>query len=107
MNEQAPHEDSFEILKVLSSSDSLTQRDLSQRLGFSLGKTNYLLKSLVKRGLVSVKNFSDNNGKLNKFKYILTKEGFNERLQLTQHFLKRKEAEYIQIKTEWEQLTKK
>lgn len=106
MNEQTPKEDTFEILKLLSTSDSFTQRDLSERIGFSLGKTNYLLKALVKRGLISVKNFTDHNGKLSKVKYILTNKGFNERLTLTYHFLQRKEAEYNKLKQDWEEISK-
>ena len=104
MNEQTPKEDLFKVLKLLSSSDSFTQRDLSEQIGFSLGKTNYLLKALIKRGLISVKNFSDQSGKLGKVRYILTNKGFDERLRLTFHFLQRKEAEYNQLKKEWEEI---
>ena len=106
MNEQTPKEDLFKVLKLLSSSDSFTQRDLSEQIGFSLGKTNYLLKALIKRGLISVKNFSDQSGKLGKVRYILTNKGFDERLRLTFHFLQRKEAEYNQLKKEWEEIKK-
>lgn len=104
MPEQPITEDIFNILRVLSSSDSLTQRDLSDRIGISLGKTNYLLRALVKRGCISVKNFYIREGKLKKVKYILTDKGLDERLQLTYHFLKRKETEYNSIKKEWEDL---
>ena len=106
MNEQPIKEDIFDILRILSSDNNLTQRDLSAHMGISLGKTNYLLKALIKRGLISAKNFSGNNGKLTKVKYILTKKGLNQRLQLTSHFLKRKEEEYSRIREEWEQLNK-
>lgn len=104
MNEHAVTEEIFEILRVLSSSDNLTQRDLSAQMGISLGKTNYLLKALIKRGFIAVKNFSRDGNKLNKVHYILTEKGFNQRLQLTHHFLQRKEAEYIRMKKEWELL---
>ncbi|MFC1753130.1 MarR family EPS-associated transcriptional regulator [Thermoproteota archaeon] len=106
MTEHPIQEDSFDILRLLSSKDNLTQRELSNHTGFSLGKTNYLLKSLIKRGLISVKNFTDNNGKLGKVKYILTKEGFNARIHLTYHFLKRKESEFNTIQKEWNEISK-
>jgi len=106
MFEQPVKEDIFAILRVLASRDDLTQRDLSTHMGISLGKTNYLLKSLVKRGFVSVKNFSLRDSKLKKIKYILTKKGLDHRLHLTYHFLKRKETEYNHIKKEWEDLKK-
>jgi len=102
MNEQPPKEDLLKILRLLSSEDNMTQRDLSGHVGISLGKTNYLLKQLIKRGLISVKNFSSHDGKLKKVKYMLTKKGFEQRLQLTYHFLQRKENEFLKIKEEWD-----
>jgi len=106
MNEQPITEETLHLLRLLSSDDNLTQRDLSAHMGISLGKTNYLLKALIKRGSISAKNFSGNNGKLTKVKYILTKKGLNQRLQLTHHFLKRKEEEYCRIRKEWEYLSR-
>jgi len=97
-------EDILNILRFLSSNNNLTQRDLSNRLDFSLGKTNYLLKSLAKKGLLKIKNFSERDQKMTKVKYYLTKKGLEEKLGLTLHFLKKKEAEYYLIKNEWEQL---
>ena len=58
-------------------------------LGISLGKTNYLLKELAKKGLLKPKNFTCRGGKIRKVKYILTKKGFEEKLRLTWYFLKR------------------
>ena len=98
-------EDILNILRLLSSNDNLTQRDLSTHLDFSLGKTNYLLKSLVKKGLLKIKSFSEHDQKMKKVKYYLTKKGWGEKLGLTLHFLKKKEEEYHSIKNEWEQLT--
>ena len=97
-------EDIFDIMRVLSSKDDITQRDLSDHLGISLGKTNYLLKSLIKKNLVKIKNFSSEGGKLKKVKYILTKRGLEEKLRLTFYFLKRKEAEYLALKGEIENI---
>jgi len=97
-------EDILNILRFLSSNDNPTQRDLSNHLDFSLGKTNYLLKSLAKKGLLKIKNFSEHDQKMKKVKYYLTKKGLEEKLGLTLHFLKKKEAEYRLIKNEWEQL---
>ncbi len=97
-------EDIFNILRLLSSGDDLTQRDVSSHLDISLGKTNYLLKSLIKKNLVKAMNFSKNRGKLGKVKYILTRQGFQEKIQLTYHFLRKKEVEYNRIRNEWTQL---
>ena len=102
MNEHHLKEDIFRILRLLASQDDLSQRDLSARLDFSLGKTNCFLKELAKKGLIKIKNFASRDQKLNKVKYILTKEGLDEKLQLTFYFLKRKEKEYLELKKDLE-----
>jgi len=94
-------EDIFNILRLLSSDEDLTQRDASMRLGFSLGKTNYLLKSLIKKDLIKIKNLISEGNKAKKMKYFLTKKGLKEKINLTYHFLQRKESEYNSIKNEW------
>jgi len=101
MNEQHLREDIFKILRILSSNNYLTQRDLSGYLGFSLGKTNYLIKELTQKGLVKIKNFSKKNHKLNRISYILTPKGLKEKTILTLHFLKRKQREYEDLRREW------
>lgn len=106
MIEHVPREEILHIIRHLEDDPSATQRVLSNRLNISLGKTNYLLKELIKKGLVKAQNFSHNSGKLQKVNYLLTKEGFEERLRLTSYFLKAKEEEYNHIKREWEKLTK-
>jgi EPS-associated MarR family transcriptional regulator len=104
MFEQPPKEEILSIIKEIEADPASTQRVLSQKLGISLGKTNYLLKELIKKGLIKARSFSHNPGRLKKIHYILTKEGFEEKLRLTQHFLLKKEAEYNQLKQEWEKL---
>ena len=105
MNEHDFKEESFHLIKEIGSSPHATQRTLSDKLGISLGKTNYLLRELIRKGLIKTKNFYDNPGKLRKIKYTLTKEGMEHRLNLAYHFLKRKETEYNRIKEEWESLS--
>ncbi len=97
-------EDIFNILRILSAKPELTQRDLSVGLGISLGKTNYLLKSLITKDCIKIKNLITGENKVKKVKYLLTKKGLKEKIDLTYHFLKRKEAEYNRIKSEWESL---
>ena len=104
MLEQNPKEETLFIIKEIETSPTTTQRTLSARLGISLGKTNYLLKALIKKGLIEVQNFSNNPGKVRKLNYILTKEGFEHKLQLMHHFLKIKETEYNRLRQECEQL---
>ena len=97
-------EDVFYLLSELSKSPDATQRQLSSKLNISLGKTNYLLRKLIKKGLIKAKNFSHRPGKIKKISYILTPKGFKEKVRLTYYFLKRAEAEYNYLKQEWERL---
>ena len=98
-------EDIFNILRILYADDSPTQRDLSSHLGMSLGKTNYLLKVIIKRGLISIKHFTERGQQANKLKYYLTKKGIETKLRYTYHFLKKKEDEYLRLKQEAESIT--
>ena len=102
MSEHPLREDIFKILSVLASRDDLSQRGLSNQLNISLGKTNYMLKTLAHKGLVKIKNFTTGSRKINKVKYILTKEGLDEQLKLTYVFLQIKEKEYLELKREYE-----
>jgi len=102
MNEHSLREDIFNILRILSSNGSFTQRELSSHLGFSLGKTNYLLKELAKKGMVKIRNLSHKDNKLKRISYILTHKGLKEKTELTLHFLKRKQEEYESLRQEWE-----
>ena len=107
MNEHAIKEDILKILHILSSDGISTQRNLSSNLGFSLGKTNYLLKSLAQKGLTKISNFTCRQQKLKKVKYILTKKGLDQKLKLTYVFLQKKEKEYLALKEELERISHK
>lgn len=98
-------EENLLIYKEIELKPSVTQRYLSSKLGISLGKINYLVKELIKMGFIEIKNFSIRKGKAGKIHYLLTKEGLEHKMQLTEHFLKEKEAEYYRLKQEWEQVT--
>ena len=100
MIEQAIKEDIYKILRVLSDRENLTQRELSNQLKVSLGKTNYLIKILIQKGFIEILNFTEGDKKLNKFKYIITKKGFEHKLRLAYYYLKIKEKEYEDLKKE-------
>ncbi len=104
LKEQPLKEEILNILRVLSSNSGLTQRDLSAHMDVSLGKTNYLLKSLVRDGLIKIKNFASGDQKLKKISYVLTKKGFKAQLRLTYYYLKIKEKEYLTLKKEIEEV---
>ena len=89
------------ILKILSEEPGISQRQLAERLGISLGKINYLLKALLEKGLIKAGNFRRNDYKLG-YLYLLTPEGMKAKLRLTLAYLDRKEAEYEALRREIE-----
>jgi EPS-associated MarR family transcriptional regulator len=97
-------EENLLIINKIESNPVVTQRELSLKLAISLGKINYLLKELIKKGFIRVKNFPGNPGRLNKLHYYLTKKGLDYKIMVTQHFLNEKEVEYKRIKQEWKEL---
>lgn len=99
-------EETLEIIKEIESNSSLNQRVLSEKLNISLGKTNYLLKELAKKGLVKIRSFSKNPRKARKLRYILTPKGLEQKMMLTYYFLKVKEKEFNRLKREYESYMK-
>ncbi len=85
------------VLRLLEQRPDMSQRELSEALGLSLGKTHYVLHSLLDRGLVKAGNFRRSGNKL-AYAYVLTPTGLREKLRLTRAFLQRKEAEFEQLR---------
>jgi DNA-binding MarR family transcriptional regulator len=78
----AEHYRSLQILDELSNNDSLTQRDLSDRLGIALGLVNSYIKNLVAKGYLTVKAIPTK-----RYAYYLTPKGFTEKTKLTYDLL--------------------
>jgi EPS-associated MarR family transcriptional regulator len=91
----------FRVLRVLNDRPGLSQREIAQELGVSLGAVNYCLRALVGKGQIKVQNFRASDNKL-RYAYILTPRGMAQKAQLTGAFLKRKIAEYEALKAEIE-----
>ncbi|OGP67227.1 MAG: MarR family EPS-associated transcriptional regulator [Deltaproteobacteria bacterium RBG_13_53_10] len=107
MSPQAPgHRESEEVLRILREirkSPEMTQRELSSRLGISLGKVNFLVNALIQRGMVKVENFRTSTSK-KAYLYYLTPRGIEEKTRTTYQFLKRKLKEYESLEEEIRQL---
>jgi len=89
----------FRVLHLLEEEPDLTQRELAQKLGISLGGVNYCLKALIEIGHIKVNNFRKNPNKAI-YLYLLTPQGIAEKTKLTGEFLKRKIYEYQTLKKE-------
>ena len=90
-------------MQLLQENPDLTQRELAEKLGVSVGGVNYCLKALVDKGWVKMKNFAYSKNKFG-YVYVLTPHGLSEKADLTARFLKRKMDEYEMLKHEIEAL---
>jgi len=89
----------LKVLRYIEGHPDVTQRELAQHLGVSLGKVNYCLKALIDRGWVKANNFKNSNHKSAYF-YLLTPRGIEQKTHITMRFLKHKMLEYEQLKHE-------
>jgi len=90
--------------KVLQNAPlAASQRSLAKKLGFSVGKTNYILKALIEKGHLKAERFINSNNKL-AYRYVLTPSGLQTRIRLTEKFIHRKKEEYEALQKELEKL---
>jgi EPS-associated MarR family transcriptional regulator len=93
----------YKILKRLEVDPDLSQRELAQELGISLGKANYCLNALISKGWLKVNNFHSSENK-KAYLYYLTPKGAEEKARVTIRFLKYKLAELEALKNEIKEL---
>ncbi len=93
----------YRVLRLIEEQPEISQRELARALGVSLGKTHYLLKALLDKGLVKADNFRRSDNKL-AYAYLLTPSGIAAKLELTRAFLRYKENEYQAAREEIERL---
>lgn len=93
----------LKVLRHIEENPEVTQRELANELGVSLGKANYCLKALINKGLVKASNFKNNSNK-RAYLYVLTPKGIEAKAQISLKFLQRKMREYDLLRREIEQL---
>ena len=93
----------YRALKILEQRPDMTQRELAEALGVSLGKTHYLVKSLIDVGWVKLDNFQRSDNKWG-YAYLLTPKGIVEKAAITGRFLVRKKQEFNNLQLEIQQL---
>ncbi len=93
----------LKLLRYLEDNPQVSQRELAEHLGVSLGKTNYCLKAVIEKGLVKARNFKNNANK-RAYLYLLTPKGIEAKAQISVRFLQRKMDEYEALHVEIEQL---
>ena len=87
----------FEVLDTLDRQPIINQRQLAQHAGISLGQVNYILKSLLDRGLVKMGNFRKSPHKIG-YAYLLTPKGIQAKSRLAVRFITSKLEEYDSLR---------
>ncbi len=93
----------FRVMRILQENPDLTQRELAEKLGISVGGLNYCLKALIGKGWVKMKSFAHSKNKFG-YVYVLTPTGMAEKAEITHRFLQRKMEEYEALRSEIEAL---
>ena len=99
MNPNFEQEVRYRILKILATEPHISQREMSRRMGISLGKTNYVLSVLAEKGIIKMKRLKNAHQKI-PYVYQLTPRGLEQKARITARFLKRKLLEYEEIKSQ-------
>ena len=89
----------FNVMRKINKNPEVTQRELAKDLGYSLGKLNYCLQELKKKGFSKIKNFQKNPNKIN-YIYILTPKGIAAKTKLTINFMRKISQEYNDLRKE-------
>ena len=93
----------YELIRLLESNPDMSQRDVAKTLGISLGKTNYCLRALIRKGWIKAANFKNSRNR-KAYMYQLTPRGVEEKAKLTMRYLQIKMREYESLRVEIEEL---
>ncbi len=104
MNHPYEQEIHYRLLNLLADEPQLRQLDMAKKMGISVGKINFCISELAKKGLIKVKRFKSAKNKV-PYSYMLTPRGLEEKGRITVRFLKRKISEYEEIKRQIGALT--
>ena len=90
-------------LNILRSIERVSsQKNLADEIGYSVGKINYILQKLGQKGFVKAERFINSKNKV-QYKYLLTEEGFKEKVELTKQFIQVKKEEYNKLQQEMQE----
>ena len=93
----------YHLLGLLAANPELSQREIANALGLSLGKVNYCLRALAEKGWVKARNFKNSRNKL-AYMFLLTPSGVEEKARVTYTFLLAKLEEVDALRKEIEAL---
>jgi DNA-binding MarR family transcriptional regulator len=82
------------LFEAVDGNERISQRQLAQELGLSLGLTNAFLQTVLHKGWVRARQVS-----ARRWAYFLTPEGFREKSRLTMNYLRRTMHSFQELKT--------
>lgn len=91
-------EDHIDLLHTIEKDGNASQREIAMNTGLSIGKVNYIIKALIDIGFIKINNFRNSDKKL-EYVYILTPKGMQEKVNITKHFIIKKQKEYDKLKS--------
>ncbi|ANB34404.1 EPS-associated MarR family transcriptional regulator [Rhodovulum sulfidophilum] len=94
----------FRVLRLLQENPEMSQRELAEAVGVSVGGIHYVLNALIDKGLVKLGNFTAAEDK-RRYAYVLTAKGISEKAAITRRFLLRKMEEFEALRAEIEALS--
>ena len=71
----------FQALRQLQANPNLSQRQLANALGMSLGRTHYCVRALIDRGWIKIQNFRNSRNK-RAYLYPLTPQGIEAKARI-------------------------
>lgn len=93
----------YKLMRLLEANPKISQRDAARELDISLGKVNYCVQALIRKGWVKATRFKNSQNKA-AYMYLLTPRGIEEKASLTVEFLRIRMREYEVLRTEIEQM---
>lgn len=93
----------YKLMRLLEANPKMSQRDAARELSISLGKVNYCVQALIRKGWIKASRFKNSRSKA-AYMYLLTPRGIEEKASLTVEFLQIKMREYEMLRAEIEQM---
>jgi EPS-associated MarR family transcriptional regulator len=93
----------YKLMRLLEANPAISQRDAARALGISVGKVNYCVRALTRKGWVKAAHFKNSHNKA-AYRYLLTPRGLEEKAELTVRFLQARVREYEALRAEIEQM---
>jgi EPS-associated MarR family transcriptional regulator len=95
----------YRLMRLLQANPQLSQRAAAMELGISLGKLNYCVRTLSRRGLIRLRRVKNSRNKA-AYVYLLTTRGSEEKARLAVQFLHARMREYEMLRAEIEEIRK-